>query len=152
MSDLRELYQEMILDHGKHPRNFRELESCTHQAAGNNPLCGDKVTVYMKVADGVIHDVSFQGKGCAISTASASMMTQAVKGKSVEEARALFETFHALATGRTPDADLSTLGKMSVFSGVSAFPARVKCATLPWQSMKAALAVAPSECPSVSTE
>ncbi len=152
MSDLRELYQEMILDHGKHPRNFRELEDCTHQAAGNNPLCGDKVTVYLKVADGVIRDVTFQGKGCAISTASASMMTQAVKGKSVEEARALFETFHALATGKTPDADPATLGKMTVFSGVSAFPARVKCATLPWQSMKAALAVAPSECPIVSTE
>lgn len=151
-SDLRELYQEMILDHGKNPRNFRTLEHPTHQAAGNNPLCGDRVTVYLKVEDGVIRDISFQGKGCAISTASASLMTQSVKGKSVDEARKLFDAFHAMATGKSPDPAPEALGKLSVFGGVSAFPARVKCATLAWQSLKAALASDGSETPSVSTE
>lgn len=151
-SDLRELYQEMILDHGKNPRNFRTLDGCTHQAAGNNPLCGDRVTVYVKVDNGVISDVTFLGKGCAISTASASIMTQSVKGKTVDEARALFETFHALATGKMPDASPSSLGKLSVFSGVCAFPSRVKCATLAWQSMKAALAGDTANPPAISTE
>ncbi len=152
MDDLRELYQEMILDHGKKPRNFRVLEGCTHQAAGNNPLCGDRVTVYLKVEGDVVREVTFSGAGCAISTASASMMTQVLKGRTLVEAEKLFDAFHAMATGKAPPADSPDLGKLDVFSGISGYPSRVKCATLAWQSMKAALGCGQAPCPAVSTE
>lgn len=140
MSDLRELYQEVILDHGKRPRNFRVMEDANHTAKGYNPLCGDKITLYMRVENGVVADASFQGSGCAISTASASMMTQLVKGKTAEEAREMFAGFHDLVTGKLDGGPKKeTLGKLDVFAGVGEFPARVKCATLPWHTLNAAL-------------
>src|SRR5881396_3458223 len=140
MSDLRDLYQEVILDHTKRPRNFRKLEKANYKADGYNPLCGDKITVYLKLEDGVFRDISFQGSGCAISTASASMMTESLKGKTKAEAEALFKRFHALLT-EEPDAAAGEpgLGKLAVFSGVREFPVRVKCATLPWHTFRAAL-------------
>lgn len=138
-SELRDLYQTTILDHNRQPRNFRVPEAANREAEGHNPLCGDEVKVYLRVEDGVIEDVGFQGSGCAISTASASMMTQAVKGRRLEEAKALFEAFHALVAGdpsQAPDPEL--LGKLRVFSGVREFPVRVKCATLAWHTLRAA--------------
>jgi nitrogen fixation NifU-like protein len=139
VNELRELYQEVILDHSKKPHHFREMPEASHQANGHNPLCGDRVTVYLHVEGDVIEDVTFQGAGCSISTASASMMTDALRGKTIVEANALFERFHALVTS-DPDADAaSSLGKLAVFSGVSEFPMRVKCASLSWHTMKAAL-------------
>jgi nitrogen fixation NifU-like protein len=138
MSDLRQLYQELILDHSKKPRNFRKLEGANRSAEGYNPLCGDKVTIYAQVEDGLVKDISFQGSGCAISTASASMMTAALKGKTLAEAEALFERFHRMLTGQ-PNAGAAELGKLAVFSGVSEFPVRVKCATLAWHTLQAAL-------------
>jgi nitrogen fixation NifU-like protein len=140
MSDLSSLYQEVILDHSKRPRNFHALENADHHADGYNPLCGDKVSMYVHLVDDRIADISFQGSGCAISTASASILTETLKGKTRAEAEALFEAFHNLVTGRaakTPD--LSTLGKLAVFSGVWEFPVRVKCATLPWHTLRSAL-------------
>ncbi len=137
MSELRELYQEVILEHSKHPRNYRALDSANHKAEGFNPLCGDHFTVYADVKDGTIHDLSFQGTGCAISKASASMMTQSVKGKSAQEAEELFHRFHDLVTGQGGSAD--AVGKLAVFAGVSEFPLRVKCATLAWHALRAAL-------------
>jgi nitrogen fixation NifU-like protein len=140
MSELSDLYQEMILDHKKRPRNFRAIEGeHARHAEGHNPLCGDRVTVFLEVDDGVVKDVSFQGNGCAISTASASMMTEAVKGKSAEDAHRLFETFHALVMGKEPPANAIALGKLEAFLGVRAFPMRVKCATLAWHTLEAAL-------------
>jgi nitrogen fixation protein NifU and related proteins len=139
MADLRDLYQETILDHYKHPRNHHAIDGATQQADGVNPLCGDKVTVYVQVEDGVVKDVGFEGSGCAISTASASLMTEALKGKTVEEARALFEQFHDLVTGQAPDADAEGLGKLVAFSGVCEYPVRIKCATLVWHTLQAAL-------------
>jgi nitrogen fixation NifU-like protein len=140
MSDLRELYQEVILDHNKKPRNFQVLEEANRCAEGYNPLCGDQLTVYVQLEDDVIKDVSFQGSGCAISKASASMMTASLKGKTKAEAEALFERFHQMVTGN-PDgaADPAELGKLAVFSGVCEFPARVKCAILAWHTLRAAL-------------
>jgi len=141
MSGLRELYQEVILDHSKRPRNFRALPSASHRAEGFNPLCGDRATVFLQVEDGVVKDVSFEGAGCSISTASASMMTDALRGRTVAEAKALFERFHELVTaepGRAA-AVASELGKLAVFQGVHEFPMRVKCASLAWHTMKAAL-------------
>jgi nitrogen fixation NifU-like protein len=139
MNDLRELYQEVILDHSKRPRNFREMEGASGKAEGFNPLCGDKATVYVRLEGDVVKDVSFKGAGCSISTASASMMTEALKGKTRAEAEALFERFHALITrGRSAETALD-LGKLAVFSGVGEFPVRVKCASLPWHTVKAAL-------------
>lgn len=138
MADLRELYQEMIFDHYKRPRNCHTLADANHHADGFNPLCGDKVTVYVKLGDGIIRDVSFQGMGCAISTASASLMTELLKGKTVAEAEALFEKFHKLVTG-DENPDLAGLGKLEVLAGVKEFPARVKCATLAWHTLHAAL-------------
>src|SRR5262245_15598458 len=135
-TDLQELYQEVILDHNKHPRNFRALEH-GQKAEGYNPLCGDRVTVYLRVEDGRIQDVSFQGSGCAISRASASLMTDTVKGKTLEEAGDLFERFHRMIT-RAPEAPVDDLGKLSVFAGVRQFPIRVKCASLPWHTLRAA--------------
>lgn len=140
MSDLRELYQEVIIDHGRKPRNFRKLEDASHRADGHNPLCGDEIHVYVNLKDGVITDVSFQGAGCAISMASASMMTAALKGKTQADAEKMFERFHQLVTGRPhPAGDDEALGKLTVFSGVCEFPVRVKCASLPWHTLHAAL-------------
>ncbi len=140
MSELADLYQEVILDHNKKPRNFRKLEDANRKAEGFNPLCGDQITLYLKVDDaGVIRDVGFQGSGCAISKASASLMTSLVKEKSADEAEALFGRFHQLVT--SDDApDPESLGKLAVFSGVREFPARVKCASLAWHTLRSALA------------
>lgn len=141
MSDLRDLYQDVILEHSKAPRNYRPLAAANHKAEGYNPLCGDRFTVYLTVEGDRIQDLSFEGSGCAISKASASMMTQSLKGKTVEEAAALFERFHALVTGHgQPGGPEAELGKLAVFSGVSEFPVRVKCATLAWHTLQAALA------------
>ncbi len=144
MSDLRDLYQELIIDHSKAPRNFREMEDATREADGFNPLCGDKLHLYLKIDDdGIIRDASFKGSGCAISTASASIMTSMLKGQTLEQAKNLFETFHQLVTRPTDELDPSDaglgLGKMAVFAGVNEFPARVKCATLAWHTMKNAV-------------
>jgi nitrogen fixation NifU-like protein len=147
MSDLRDLYQEVILDHSKRPRNFHALADANRKAEGYNPLCGDRETVYLRLEGDRVRDVAFQGTGCAISTASASMMTESVKGKSREEAEALFERFHDLITGQNGES--ADLGKLAVFSGVREYPVRVKCATLPWHTLKAALA---SDGATISTE
>jgi nitrogen fixation protein NifU and related proteins len=138
MSDLNDLYQEVILDHNKRPRNYRTLEGASRRAEGFNPLCGDRLTLFLDVDGGVIRDAAFQGSGCAISKASASLMTEAVKGKSVAEAEALFERFHKMVTA-PPDAPIEPLGKLSVLAGVREFPVRVKCASLAWHTMKAAM-------------
>ena len=136
--ELRELYQELIFDHYKRPRNCQILLGANHRADGHNPLCGDRVTVYLKVEDGVIRDVTFEGAGCAIATASASLMTEALKGKTVKEVEHLFEGFHQMVTD--PDAPPQPdLGKLEVLAGVREFPARVKCATLAWHTLQAAL-------------
>jgi nitrogen fixation NifU-like protein len=140
MADLRELYQEVILDHHKKPRNFHKLEHGNRQAQGYNPLCGDKVDVYLQIENGVVRDAAFVGTGCAISTASASMMTESVKGKTEAEVERLFERFHKLVTGNGVEADQVELGKLAVFSGVRDYPMRVKCASLAWHTMRAALA------------
>jgi nitrogen fixation protein NifU and related proteins len=140
MSDLRDLYQEVILDHNKRPRNFRPLAEATHRAEGHNPLCGDRLTLFLRVDGARIAEVGFQGSGCAISKASASLMTDSVRGRTVAEADALFEGFHAMVTsppGTEPDA--ARVGKLAVFAGVTEFPARVKCASLPWHTLHAAL-------------
>ncbi len=140
MSDLRELYQEVILDHNKRPRNYRRLETANRTAQGYNPLCGDRLTLFLQVEDGVIRDVGFEGSGCAISKASASMMTEALKGRTETEADVLFKRFHDMVS-RDLDAefDPEELGKLAVFQGVCEFPARVKCATLAWHTLHAAL-------------
>lgn len=139
MADLRELYQQVILDHNRSPRNFKEVPDASHGAEGTNPLCGDKITVHVKVADGVIEDVGFQGSGCAISQATASLMTSAVKGKTTEEAEQLFQAFHRMVTAPDGVPDTKLLGKLAALSGVKQFPARVKCANLPWHTLHAAL-------------
>ena len=139
-AELRELYQTTILDHNKKPRNFRRPDGANRQAEGVNPLCGDQVTVYLTVGEGVVEDVGFEGSGCAISRAAASLMTEAVKGRPVEEAQALFERFQALVTSDPrSEPELGALGKLAVFAGVREFPVRVKCATLPWHTMHAAI-------------
>jgi nitrogen fixation protein NifU and related proteins len=138
MSDLNDLYQEVILDHNKRPRNYRTLEGANRRAEGFNPLCGDRLTLFLTIDGGVIRDVGFQGSGCAISKASASLMTEALKGKSVAEAEALFERFHRMVTS-PPDAPVEPLGKLSVLAGVREFPVRVKCASLAWHTLKAAV-------------
>ncbi len=140
MDALRELYQEVILDHSKHPRNAALPEPCDRKGEGHNPLCGDRVTVGVRLEGDKIVDVGFVGSGCAISQAAASTMTEAVKGKRLEEVEELFERFHALVTGEEKDPDLDALGKLAVFAGVAEFPMRVKCATLPWHTLKQALA------------
>ena len=138
MADLNDLYQEVILDHNKRPRNFRVLEAPSHHAEGFNPLCGDQLTLTLRVEGETIADVAFQGSGCAISKASASLMTDAIKGKSLDEAQALFRRFHAMVT--TPPAQaVENMGKLSVLAGVREFPVRVKCASLAWHTLKAAL-------------
>jgi nitrogen fixation NifU-like protein len=139
MSELSQLYQEVILDHNKKPRNYRRLVDATCSAEGYNPLCGDHFTVYVTLDDGMIRDVGFQGSGCAISKASASIMTTTVKGQTREETGRLFETFHRLVTDGEAVPDLDSLGRLAVFAGVREFPARVKCATLAWHTLRAAL-------------
>jgi nitrogen fixation protein NifU and related proteins len=140
MSDLRELYQELIIDHSKRPRNFKVLETADRKVEGYNPLCGDKITLFLELEHDRVKNVSFQGSGCAISTASASVMTESVKGKTLAEVEALFEVFHQMVMGKPPAAgNAPELGKLAVFSGVSEFPARVKCATLAWHTLHAAL-------------
>ncbi|MCH7931343.1 MAG: SUF system NifU family Fe-S cluster assembly protein [Proteobacteria bacterium] len=137
--DLRELYQEVILDHSKRPRNFGRLEADNRRAKGHNPLCGDILSLYLTVEDGVVEDVAFEGNGCAISMASASLMTEIIKGRGEAEARALFERFHRLLTSDDADLDHLDLDKLAVFAGVREFPVRVKCATLAWHTLAAAL-------------
>jgi nitrogen fixation NifU-like protein len=137
-NDLRELYQEIILDHNKHPRNCSAMPGATRCAEGYNPLCGDQVKIFLKLQGGVVQDVSFQGSGCAISTASASLMTEILKGKTEAEANAIFERFHRIVTG-VGNEDPLELGKLAVFSGVCEYPSRVKCATLAWHTVQAAL-------------
>ena len=140
MSDLRELYQELIIDHSKRPRNFKVLDTANRKLEGYNPLCGDKLTVFLELEHDRVQNISFQGSGCAISTASASVMTESVKGKTLAEAEALFDVFHQMVMGKPPAAgNAPELGKLAVFSGVSEFPARVKCATLAWHTLYAAL-------------
>jgi nitrogen fixation NifU-like protein len=149
MADLRDLYQEVILEHSKAPRNYRELTNADHKAEGYNPLCGDRFTVYLRMQGESIQDIGFQGSGCAISKASASMMTQSLKGKTRSEADALFNRFHKVVTGQAKNGNQENLGKLAVFSGVSQFPVRVKCATLAWHTLQAALEGRPEP---VSTE
>jgi len=144
MSDLRELYQEVILDHGRQPRNFRAITGATADAEGFNPLCGDRVHVYVTKSDDRLEDVAFTGDGCAISKASASLMTQSVKGRTTDEFERLFEEFHGLVTGRAAAVEgAPDLGKLAAFSGVAEFPVRVKCASLAWHTLRAALAGRP---------
>ncbi|MEO6828592.1 MAG: Fe-S cluster assembly sulfur transfer protein SufU [Acidobacteriaceae bacterium] len=138
MSELDDLYQEVILEHSKHPRNFHAMEGATSQAEGYNPLCGDHYTIFLDVADGAIRDISFQGSGCAISKASASMMSQALKSKTPAEAEELFSRFHEVVTGADAG-NAEHLGKLAVFAGVKSFPTRIKCATLAWHTLHAAL-------------
>jgi nitrogen fixation protein NifU and related proteins len=147
MSELSDLYQEVILDHNRRPRNFHALEDASHTADGHNPLCGDRLRVYLKVEDGIVSDVSFEGGGCAISKASASMMTDAIKGRTVAEVDALFQRFHRMVT-TPPDCPVEDMGKLSSLAGVREFPVRVKCASLAWHTLKAAMA----KTPKVSTE
>jgi nitrogen fixation NifU-like protein len=144
---LSELYQNVILEHNRAPRNYRAMPDADRKAEGHNPLCGDQVTVWVRLDGDVIDDVSFQGAGCAISKASASLMTGAVKGKNRAEVQGLFERFHQLVTGALPSEQSETLGKLAVFSGVSEFPIRVKCASLSWHTLKAALEGGPASHP-----
>jgi nitrogen fixation protein NifU and related proteins len=141
--DLRELYQDIILDHGRHPRNFRAMEQPTHFAHGHNPLCGDRVTIFLKLDGDRVRDVSFEGRGCAISTASSSLMTEVLKGKTLAEAEALFATFHAKVTGGAapdmPESLEDDLDRLEPLTGVKTFPTRVKCATLAWHAFEAAV-------------
>jgi len=138
--ELRDLYQQVILDHNKSPRNFRLMANATQHAEGYNPLCGDRLDVYLIIKNGIVEDISFKGEGCAISTASASLMTLLLKGKTKEEAENLFTKFHDLVTGKLGDnPDIDELGKLAVFAGVQEFPVRVKCASLAWHTMMNAL-------------
>lgn len=140
MDDLHELYQELILDHNRRPRNQRRPDGADHHAEGFNPLCGDRVTVYLSIDGDVVRDIGFEGTGCAISTASASIMTESIKGKTLEEVSLLFKTFQDLVTGRSePDMGTPGLERLSAFAGVRRFPIRVKCATLAWHTLKAAI-------------
>ncbi len=139
MSDLSDLYQEILLEHNSKPRNFRKLEQATQSAEGYNPLCGDRITLYLSLENGVIADVAFQGSGCAISRASASMLTQSIKGQSVAKAREIFQAFHQMLTEPGAELDYEVLGDLETLSGVVAFPTRIKCAVLAWHTMQAAL-------------
>lgn len=138
-ADLRDLYQELILDHSKRPRNFREIKTADRKAEGYNPLCGDKLTIYVEMVGDVVGDISFQGSGCAISTASASLLTQSLKGKTLAQVEDMFQAFHNLLTKEAAGRDSADLGKLEVFSGVREYPVRVKCATLSWHTLRAAL-------------
>jgi nitrogen fixation NifU-like protein len=147
--DLRDLYQEVIFDHNRNPRNFRVMDDANRQVEGFNPLCGDRLTLFLKIEDGVINDASFQGQGCAISTASVSLMTEIIKGKTEAEAETLFTQFHEMTTGKSEDIQLEAIGKLAVLAGVREYPARVKCATLAWHTLDAALK---NQAQSISTE
>ena len=149
MADLRELYQEVILDHNRRPHKFRELPDANHKAEGYNPLCGDRLTVYVRVDGDVVRDATFLGSGCAISKASASLMTDSVKGKTLEDTNALFDAFHRMVTSDGGEQPAAELGKLAVLAGVRQFPARVKCASLAWHTLRAALA---AEVEPVTTE
>jgi nitrogen fixation NifU-like protein len=138
MSELADLYQEVILDHNRRPRNYHTVDNASHTAEGYNPLCGDRLNLFLRIENGVVTDVGFQGSGCAISKASASLMTDSIKGRPVEEIRDLFQRFHTMVT-TPPDKPVENLGKLSVLSGVREFPVRVKCASLAWHTLKAAL-------------
>jgi nitrogen fixation NifU-like protein len=148
-SDLRDLYQQVIVDHSKKPRNFRSMEGANRKVEGYNPLCGDRITIYLKLDGDIVRDISFEGSGCAISTASASLLTESLKGKTLADAEALFESFRALVTGLGPMREGPKLGKLEAFSGVCDYPTRVKCATLAWHTLHAALK---NEATQVSTE
>lgn len=140
MSELSDLYQQVILDHNKKPRNFHKLEAANRRAEGHNPLCGDQLTVYLNLENEIVKDISFEGSGCAISKAAASMMTQTLKGKTKAEAEELFSEFHQMVTGSLDEeATPNNLGRLKIFAGVKDFPARVKCASLSWHTMRAAL-------------
>ncbi|MBI3449758.1 MAG: SUF system NifU family Fe-S cluster assembly protein [Acidobacteria bacterium] len=153
MSELDDLYQEVILDHNKRPRNFVLVQGANRRAEGHNPLCGDRLSVTLRIEEGVVRDIGFVGAGCAISKASASMMTEAVKGRTLAEAEALFEKFHGMVTGHAdPAFSAEDLGKLAVFEGVREFPVRVKCASLAWHTLKAALAARSEVLESVTTE
>jgi len=145
MSNLEALYQEVILDHNRKPRNFREIENADRRVAGRNPLCGDEITLWLKLDGHTISDVSFKGQGCAVSKSSASLMTSAVKGKTVEESLALFERFHQMITGKLAESERQTMGSLAALGGVSRFPVRVKCASLAWHALKSALEQGPQE-------
>ncbi len=150
MDDLQDLYQEVVIDHNRRPRNFRKPEGANCNAEGFNPLCGDQITLYLTVKDGAVTDVGFQGAGCAISKASASMMTESIKGKTAAEAREVFKAFHRMITRVQPeDSDSELLGDLEVLEGVSEYPARIKCASLSWHALQAALNGAQQD---VSTE
>ncbi len=147
--DLRDLYQEVIFDHNRNPRNFRIIENADRQVEGFNPLCGDRLTLFLKLDKNVITDASFQGSGCAISTASVSLMTEIIKNKTEQEAEVLFDVFHKMTTGKEEEIQLEVVGKLAVLAGVREYPARVKCATLAWHTLDAALK---NEADSISTE
>ena len=139
MDELRDLYQEVILDHNKNPRNYHKLEGANRIAEGNNPLCGDHFTVYLLLENGIIKNISFEGSGCAISKASASIMSTVLKGKKKEEAEEIFERFHRMVTGENKETEITKMGKLAAFAGVAEFPVRVKCAILAWHTMRSAL-------------
>lgn len=147
--DLRDLYQEVIFDHNRNPRNFRVIEKADRKVEGFNPLCGDRLTLFLRLNGNVIEDASFQGSGCAISTASVSLMTEIIKGKTVDEAEQLFATFHKMTTGKDEEIQLEAVGKLAVLAGVREYPARVKCATLAWHTLDAAIK---NQQESISTE
>jgi nitrogen fixation NifU-like protein len=149
LENLRELYQEVVFDHNRNPRNFRAIEDADRKIEGFNPLCGDRITLYLKLDGDHIADIGFQGQGCAISTASASLMTELVKGKTLDEAEKLFAAFHRIVTGQDDSLKLEELGKLAVLAGVRQYPSRIKCATLPWHSLEAAIK---GEAETVSTE
>lgn len=145
MANLEALYQEVILDHNRKPRNFREMDNADRRIEGRNPLCGDEITLWLKLDGDTVADISFKGQGCAVSKSSASLMTSAVKGKTVDETLALFERFHQMITGRLPDGERETMGSLAALGGVSRFPIRVKCASLAWHALKSALKQGPAE-------
>ncbi len=147
--DLRDLYQEVIFDHNRNPRNFRVIDDADRKVEGFNPLCGDRLTLFLKMDGDIIADASFQGSGCAISTASVSLMTEIIKGKTAAEAETLFKKFHEMTTGKGEEIQLEAVGKLAVLAGVREYPARVKCATLAWHTLDAALK---NETQSISTE
>lgn len=145
MTNLDALYQEVILDHNRKPRNFREITDADRRIEGRNPLCGDHVTVWVKLDGDRVADISFKGTGCAVSKSSASLMTSTIKGKSIEEAHDLFDRFHDMVTGKLPDGEREKMGSLAALGGVSKFPVRVKCASLAWHAMKSALDQGPAE-------
>ena len=145
MANLEALYQEVILDHNRKPRNFREIENADRRIEGRNPLCGDEITLWVKLDGDRVSDISFRGTGCAVSKSSASLMTAAVKGKTIDETKQLFDRFHDMITGKLPEGERETMGSLAALGGVSKFPVRVKCAALSWHALKSALEQGPAE-------